>query len=170
MSINFNTLPKNGGNMNTVVDEGIYYITIEKAFMKEGKDKTKKPYLNMLLALTNKEGEAKGKIWDMIADSDSDIVRYKLRRFIEALAIPITGEFELSDLPKVVIGKKMLGHIVTDTRGPSPKSVIGVFEDKIFYSVNEANTVFGGEAPAEINANDADPDVPWNNPAPDTQY
>ena len=163
MGINFNELPNSGGSMNTVVPEGVYYITIEKAEMKAPKNGGKE-YLNMFLGLKDQNGKAMGKIWDIIADSDSDVVRYKLRRFIEALEIPITGEFELKDIAKIIQGKQLIGHITTDKRGDKPKSVIDVFADKIFYSVNEANVVFGGNA--EINANDAD-DVPWNNPAPE---
>lgn len=166
MAINFDTLPNSAPNQ--LPPKGTYYATIEKAEMKQGKDLNKPPYLNMMLNLQTSEGKNAGKIFDMLFDSDHEVVRYKLRRFIEAMNIPITGAFELTDICKIIVGKKLIVDITHDEKGQIPKAVVDVFAGKVFYPMSEASELFGGSANL-IQATDAldaskEPDLGADNP------
>lgn len=165
MAINFNALPNEKPNANPA--PGQYFATIEKAEMKANKTPGKPDYLNLTLGLQTKDGKSAGKIFDIIAESDNDVVRYKIQRFITALEIPITGAFELRDLPKIIVGKKIIVDItIDDPKKKDPnspyaaKAVVDVFTGMIYYPLAEASTIFGieiqnptGDAP--INAPDA---------------
>jgi hypothetical protein len=140
--INFNELPNSAPNNFPLVAIGRYYATIDLAEMKQGKDTTKPPYLNLRYSLTTGEGETAGKLYDMLFATDHEIVRYKLKRFIEALELPITGDFHLEDLTKVVINKKLIVDVTHDTKGEKPKAVVDVFKGAIFYPMNEAGELF----------------------------
>ena len=83
----------------------------------------------------------------MITTSDSDYSRYKLKRFIEALELPIKGSFELKDLTKMVQGKKLRVDVAIDDRGDQPKAVVDIFTNEIFYPLEDKTPV--------INAADA---------------
>ena len=140
MGINFNELPDS--NPSGLVDKGSYFATIETAEMKQGKDPAKPPYLNLRLALTNKDGKSCGKLYDILADSDHQIVKYKIKRFITALEIPMEGEFELKDLVKIIVGKKLIVDVTHDEKGERPKAVVDMFGGMIFYPMAEAGNVF----------------------------
>ena len=95
--INFDSLPDNGPK--GLLEKAKYRATIATAEMKTSAGKP--DYLNLsydLKSLTT--GKACGRMFDIITEPTHDITRYKLKRFIEALKIPITGEFELKDLSK----------------------------------------------------------------------
>lgn len=163
MAINFNSLPNT--RPNQLPAPGKYYATIEKAEMTQPKDPAKPPYLNLTLALQDKNGKSCGKIFrDILSESDSDIVRYKIQRFITALNIPITDVFELKDLAKVVVGKKMIVDVTIDDpkkKDPNspyaPAPVVDVFSGMIYYPLSEAATLFGTDpTEEEVNAPDAD--------------
>lgn len=161
MAINFNALPNE--KPNALPNPGTYFATIEKAEMKQPSDSSKPEYLNLTLALQTKDGKSAGKIFDMLSESDKDLIRYKLARFILALEIPITGAFELKDLTKIVTGKKLIVDVaVDDPKKKNPdspyqaKAVVDVFTNMIYYPLAEASTIFGIQAPTgEINAPDA---------------
>lgn len=152
MAINFDALP-NSAPLN-MPPKGTYYATIDKAEMKAPKDPAKPKYLNMQLALKTQEGKNAGKIFDMLFDSNHEVVRYKLRRFIEALELPIAGAFELSDLCKIVTGKQFIVDITKDEKANPPKAVVDVFTNQIYYPLSEASAIFGDSA-VVINAPDA---------------
>lgn len=165
MAINFNSLPNT--RPNQLPEPGKYYATIEKAEMTKPKDPTRPPYLNLTLALQDKNGKSCGKIFrDILSESDSDIVRYKIQRFITALNLPITDVFELKDLVKVVVGKKMIVDVTIDDpkkKDPNspyaPSPVVDVFSGMIYYPLSEAATLFDTdpiETEEEVNAPDAD--------------
>ena len=99
--INFDTLPDSISA--PTVPKGHYYATIEKAEIKTGKDASKPPYLNMMFKLQNGAGEPVGTMWDIISENTNDYARYKLKRFIIALGVPITPNMslELKDLVKI---------------------------------------------------------------------
>lgn len=168
MSINFDTLPTSnpGGG---VVPKGTYFATIDKAEMRTPKPRDDgsvgKPYLNLQLSLQTADGKAAGKLFDILSESDHELVRYKLRRFIEALEIPITGNFELKDLTKIVVGKKLIVDVAPDKQN---RSAVDVFSGDIYYSVAEASRIFGNNAglTGPINAPDAE-DVPFTGGTPD---
>ena len=146
MPINFDKLPDNSPSM--LPEKGTYFATIEQAAMKAVKDATsgKPDYLNLKLSLKNKEGKAVGTIWDMITESDHDLLRYKLKRFIQALELPITGSFELKDLAKVVQGKSLIVDVTHDTRDKDrpAKAVVDIFTNEVFYPLTDASIIFEG--------------------------
>ena len=151
MAIRFDQLPqeKPGG---AVPERGRYRIKIEKAGMQANKtDATKPQYLAMTLALLAKEDgtPATGKIFDNLTESDSDFVRYKLKRFIEALKIPVTTSIELKDIAKIVQGKELYADITVDEKATPPRGVVDIFSDEIFYPLDDT------AADAPINAPDA---------------
>lgn len=152
MAINFNELPDN--KPNAIPEKGTYYATITKVQMTQGKDLSKPPYLDLTLTLTKENGEAAGKVFDKIVESEHEVVRYKLKRFIQALEIPLTGSFELRDLAKIIINKKLIVDITKEENtGYAPKAVVDVFSNKIYYPMSEASEIF--DTPF-INAPDAD--------------
>lgn len=145
-------------------EPGTYFGIIEKAEMKAPKDPNKPDYLNLTIALQDKTGKACGKIFDILSESDKDLIRYKIMRFITALNIPITGAFDLKDLTKIVTGKKLIVDItIDDPKKKDPdsaypaKAVVDVFTGMIYYPLSEASTIFGTAAPTgAINAPDAE--------------
>lgn len=151
--INFDTLPNN--KPITQLEPGTYFAVVEKAEMKAPKDPSKKPYLSITFGLTNKDGASCGKLFDIIADSEHDLVRYKLKRFIVALELPLTGGFELADLTKIVVGKKLILDVTKDTKSEQPRMVVDMFKGMIYYPLCESSEIFGMAAVGEINAKDA---------------
>lgn len=158
--INFDALPSD--KPVSLIPKGTYYATIEKAEMKQPKEVSKKPYLDLTLAIKDKDGKSIGKIFEKISESDHELMRYKLKRFIEALNIPIKGTFELKDLCKIVVGKSFIVDITKEEKeGYSPKSIVDLFTNEIFYPMSEASNIFGvpeenSEDPIFVDANDAE--------------
>lgn len=169
MAINFNSLPTD--KPNALPENGTYYATIDFAEMKQGKDTTKPPYLNIALSLKDKNGKACGKIFDIISESDKELVQYKLARFIIALDLARLGTFELVDLVKIIKGKQLIVDVKQEEArdGYPAKAVVDVFAGSIYYPMSDAATIFGSvpksvvstkvEAPADdtltIDASDA---------------
>lgn len=150
--INFNELPNTKPAGFTTIEKGRYLGTIEKAEMKQGKDTSRPPYLNITWNLS-KEGEPIGKFFDLITEpGDSDIPRYKLKRFITALELPITGAFTLADLAKMVPGKSAFIDITVDDKSEPARNQVDVFTGEIYYSVNDLGVE---ESTDEISATDA---------------
>jgi hypothetical protein len=152
--INFKDLPNN--NPNRLPEKGCYNALIKKAEMKAPKDTSKPDYLNIQLALFDDAGKSAGTIFDIISESDADLARFKLQRFIVAMNIPITGSFELKDLVKIIQNKTLRVDITKDEKeGQIPRAVVDVFSNEIYYSAQPSTT-----APTSgvINAPDADDD------------
>lgn len=147
MAINFNSLPTNKP-MN-LPETGTYYATIDGAEMKQGQDTTKPPYLNICLGLKDKMGKSCGKIYDILSDSDKELVQYKLARFLTALNLTNLGTFELADLVKVIKNKQLIVDVKQEEAkdGYPAKSVVDVFKNSIYYPISEASTIFGSTAP-----------------------
>ena len=141
--INFNSLPTDKP-MN-LPETGTYYATIDSAEMKQGQDTTKPPYLNMSLTLKNKEGKSCGKIYDILSESDKELVQYKLARFLIALNLAQLGTFELADLIKVIKNKQLIVDVKQEEAkdGYPAKAVVDVFKGSIYYPMSEANAIFG---------------------------
>ena len=147
--INFNELPNSKPAGFTTIPKGRYLGTIEKAEMRQGKDTSKPPYLNIQWGLV-KDGKPMGKFFDLITEpGDAEIPRYKLKRFIQALELPITGNFTLADLAKMVPNKSAFIDITVDEKSEPARNQVDVFTGEIYYSVNDANVTAD-----EINAED----------------
>jgi hypothetical protein len=157
--INFDTLP--GDKPNQLPAKGTYFATVENPEMKQPKDPNKPPYLNIRLALRHPNGKSAGKIFDLFTESDHELVRYKLQRFITALQIPIMGTFELKDLCKVIGNKQLIVDVTTEEKeGFQPKAIVDVFAGQVYYPLTEANSIFESTTVADddspfINAPDA---------------
>lgn len=137
--INFNTLPTEKPSMGNIIPKGQYKAKIEKAEMKQSRNESKPPYLSIQFDLTDTVSNMPmGKIWAILTESDKALPLYQLSRFIQALKLPITGNFELKDLTKMIPGKELLVDVMPEKRddGKEPeRSVVDVFSGQIFYPV-----------------------------------
>lgn len=155
MAIKFDALPSE--KPYSVVQPGYYYAVIESAEMKQGKDTTKPPYLNLKYKLKNKEGKNAGILFDIIAESEHSLMQYKLKRFLTALGISFESEFELKDLQKICTGKEFIVNTTIDKQeGKQDRAVVDLFSNEIYYNISAANEVFGEGATGVINASDAE--------------
>lgn len=167
MTIRFDQLPSERPGFT--VPKGQYAALIEKAEMKTSKTDPSKPaYLNLTLAISDESGKGMGKVYDILTESDNEYVRYKLKRFIEAMEIPMTGSIELKDIAKIVSGKRTRVDIMMDEKSTSPRPVVDIFSAEIYYPLTQP-------LDAPINASDAtDSEDPDDNPfvadTPSTQY
>lgn len=156
MAINFDSLP--GDKPFSVPAPGTYYATIEAAEMKQGKDTSKPPYLNLKYKLKTQDGKSAGIMFDIIAESEHSLMQYKLKRFILALGVSFEGEFELKDISKLCVGKEIIldTKIEEGTDGRQSRAVVDLFTNEIYYNINEAKELFGETASDVINASDAE--------------
>lgn len=160
MAIDFSKLP--GSKPSSNVPKACYIGVIESAEMKAPKnDPTKKKYLNMRLGLSTPDGKSVGKIFDSLFDSDAALAQFKLSRFITALELPITGDFELADLTKMIVNKRLLVDVCPEKKDgqPTGRDTVDVFTGDIYYSLAEASRKLEGvtlnQADNRINAPDA---------------
>lgn len=128
--INMNSLPTEKPAMGAVIPKGQYLAKIKKADMKQPKDDTKPMYFTAECDITDPvSGTAMGKFWINLFESEAPLTRYQLSRFIKALNLPITGEFELKDLTKMVSGKELKVDICpedTKGKGDPQRSVVDI--------------------------------------------
>lgn len=154
MAINFDSLPNDKGSAGKLIPQGTYFAKVEAAEMKAPKDPNKPEYLNMRYSLKTAAGESVGNLFDALYESDHQLLKYKLKRFLLATGIELSGEFELKDLAKLVVGKEFIVDVtVQSSEGYSDKSVADIFTGEIYYNLSEANSIFGGDT--IINAPDA---------------
>lgn len=162
MAISFNTLPSE--KPNKLPDIGPYIVTIIKAEMKPPADPQKPLYLNMQFALTTGAGVGAGNMYDMLSESEHEIVRYKLQRFITALNIPIMDTFELKDLCKIIVGKQLIADVTHEKKKEDspypPKAIVDVFTGEIYYPMSMAAEIFELDQPTlPFDVIDTPPDV-----------
>lgn len=127
MAINFDELPKTNESSFTVLENGTYRCKIKEAKIPTGKD-----YLQVIFAVTGNNGQST-TIFDNFIDSEKPLPRFKLAQLIRALQIPLTGSFELKDLPKIIVGKELMAAVKQEqNEGYSARNVINAFDDDIF--------------------------------------
>ncbi len=150
--INFSSLPTS--KPVNLPDSGTYYATIDSAEMKQGKDVTKPPYLNIGLTLKDKNGTTCGKIFDILSDSDKELVQYKLARFLISLGLDRLGTFELNDLVKLVKNKQLIVDVKQEEAkdGYPAKAVVDVFAGSIYYPMSDAEVIFGKAAKPAVDS------------------
>ena len=150
MAINFDKLPDSsnsqGGNDAIVetFEEGIYRVKIEKAEMRPTKPKkvgdkmVQNPdHLSLRLGVFDGDKRITG-IFDVLTEGETHIPQYKLRRIIEALGLKIKGEFELSDLVKLLPNKEMLAALRVEPAGDYPAAIkVNAFDDEIYYPLEQ---------------------------------
>lgn len=145
MAISFDSLPsaRPAGN---VIEKGTYFAEITSAEMRQPKDVTKMPYLNLCYDLKDANGKSMGKVYDILSESEKELIKFKLNRFICALNLDkvLTGTFELSDLCKIVKGKKFIVDIIPEKQDGelTGRTVVDVFSNGIYYSLSQANEIF----------------------------
>lgn len=127
--INFNALPKEFENGNKIIPAGKYTAVVVKAEMKTSKS-SNSSYLNIMFECYNDKNEKVGNVFDKQFDSDKAFLQTKLRKFIEAIKLNLSGEFELADLPKVCLGKKCIITVkIGKDMNDNDQNEIDVFND-----------------------------------------
>lgn len=169
MAINMNSIPTEKPSMNTIFPKGCYQATIVKAEMKQGKNETKPPYFSAECDIVDPvSGTNMGKFWIPLYDSEAQLCRYQIGRFIKALNLNIKGEFELKDLTKMVNGKSLLVDICPEDK-PDPQWNIIDISAECFYPLEDKKTTKEAqdELAEEIEETfSAPPQAPAEEPAP----
>ena len=148
---------------------GLYLATVTKAESLKPKDTSKPEYLKCTYQLIDENGKNAGSMDDMFFESDSDVPKYKLGRFIMAVGIPLTGVMEFKDLVKILPSRKLVvdvKNVKDDYRSTEGKEVmkaeIDIFAREAYYPVSEFNSLVGRDEVAELDAREADA-TPENN-------
>ncbi len=165
MAINFNSLPSEKPSVGTIIPKGTYRVKIAKADMRQPKDETKPEYLNLELDVTDEASMTPmGKMWAIITESEAPLPRYQLSRLIKALNLPITGEFELKDLTKMVVNKELRADICPEEPkdGSAPKKSVIDVSAEIFYPLNDTTMVAAEAIFSAPEATVSDPTVPMS--------
>lgn len=133
---------------NALPKPGYYYGKILEASMRQPKDITRPPYLNITYELLDEFKNKCGRLYDIIAESDKPFMQYKLQRFGGALGL--TGkEFELADLAKIIIGKVIIFKTkIEKSEGYADKAVVDIGDEGIYYHKSEAANFFNPAAAA----------------------
>lgn len=136
MAINFNSLPTEKPSNNTILAKGHYDAKITDAKMKQPKDPQKPEYLAMTFEVTDQISKAKlGNVFINLFESNAPLVLYQLSRFIKALNLPITGDFELKDLSKMIVGKELEVDLMPEEpqTGKTPQRTVLDISADCFY-------------------------------------
>lgn len=187
MSINFDQLPKD--NPFALIPIGYYKFVVAKAEMKPNKDPAKKPFLVITFSLTDSKGNKRGNLFDRIMDNTTTpALLYKTGRFCNAIGVVLTGEVDLKDLAKLIVGKQGVLEVEhsKDTRtGAAPDAVqaqVKLFGSDCFWPLSEWDRLIedagtDGTTPATEESpfvfSDADGEVPAATAAPaasNTEY
>jgi hypothetical protein len=141
MSINFNELPKD--RPNQPIANGFYVAEIVKAEMRDpsATAKSKLPYLNLQLSLTDAHGAKKGTLFDKISEESTfPALRFKLKRFM--IAIGAEGlNCELKDLIKLCSKKKVIIDVNQDKQDP-PRPQVNIFDNEVYYPLSDFDKIF----------------------------
>ena len=126
MAINMNSLPTEKPSMSAVIPKGCYLAKIAKAEMKTPKSGNA-DYFSAECDITDPASRTgMGKFWINLFESEANLPRYQLRRFIEALHLNIQGEFELKDLTKITVGKSLLVDICPEDKPDPQRSIVDI--------------------------------------------
>lgn len=161
MGINFSELPKD--NPFSVPKPGLYLATIKKAEAFQPKDTSKPEYLAVTYEVVSAEGKKCGNVFDNFFESDSDVVKFKLGRFVSALKLPIVGEMTFKDFAKVLPGRTLvidIKNVPDDYRGNGAmKAEVDLFAREAYYPTEEFESLTG-VAPAEPTEEQAETAAP----------
>lgn len=146
MAINMNSLPTEKPSMSSVIPKGCYIAKIVKAEMKTPRS-GKADYFSAECDITDPvSNTGMGKFWINLFESDANLPRYQLARFIRALNLNIQGEFELKDLTKMVNNKSLMVDICPDK--DNERSIVDITAD-CFYPIESKAEI--DQVAAEIN-------------------
>lgn len=145
MAIYFDQLPKESPFALPKPD--VYKAKIVEAEMRKSKTTNadgseKPPYLNLKYQLTDHTGKNCGAIYDILAESDSSVVQYKIGRFLTACGIPLVGAMELADIAKLVLNKEIAVDINHDTKGQTPRAQVDIFTREAYYPVGQFEEIY----------------------------
>jgi hypothetical protein len=162
MALNFNDLPNEkpaGGNFPIIEDKYcIATIKSAEAGVSTGANTSGQPVLKIQFDCVSFDGLTQIKIWDNFYESEKPLLRYKLRQFIIALGLHLAGTFELKDIAKIVVNKKLIIAIKTEQNGSYPaRNVVDAFDDSIFYPMSELANLKGDDGIAPFDASDSEP-------------
>ena len=140
MAINFQ--PTEAKAPNQLPEPGYYYGKIIEATMRQPKDVTKQPYLNVTYELLDSAKNKAGRLYDILAESDKPFMIYKLQRFGQALGL-VGKTLELADLAKIIVGKVIIFRVkIEESEGYAPKAVVDIGDEGIYYSKADAANFF----------------------------
>lgn len=152
MAINMNSLPTEKGSTFAIIPKGSYIAKIVKAEMRTPKSGGK-DYFSAECDITDPASNTDmGKFWINLFESEANLPRYQIRRFIEALRLNIQGEFELKDLTKMVNNKSLKIDICPED-APEPKRSVVDISAECFYPIDGVtidNTAAQEELAAEV--------------------
>lgn len=138
MAINMNSLPTEKPSMSSVIPKGCYIAKIVKAEMKTPRS-GKADYFSAECDITDPvSNTGMGKFWINLFESDANLPRYQLARFIRALNLNIQGEFELRDLTKMVNNKSLMVDICPDK--DNERSIVDITAD-CFYPLESKSEI-----------------------------
>lgn len=163
MAIQFDQLPTESPFALPKPD--VYKAKIVEAEMRKAKTTNpdgseKPPYLNLKYMLTDHAGKSCGGVYDIIAESDSSVVKYKICRFAQACGIPLVGTMELSDMAKIVLNKEIAVDIAIDTKGQQPRAQVDLFTREAYYPIGQFEEIYKlAHAEDESAVADVAPDV-----------
>ena len=139
MAIQFDSLPtKNEFH----VEADVYLATIEEAEMRKPKTEGKPDYLNLKYRLTRHNGKSAGVMWDGQYESDKQIIKYKLARFLQACGIPLVGTMELKDIANLVLNKQIVVDTTVDESGTQPRLQADIFGREIYYPKEQFDEIW----------------------------
>lgn len=169
--INFDKLPTESPNQ--LPKPGIYKAKVVEATMKQPKDESKPLYLNMKYTLTNNNGKAAGTIYDMMFDSDTPTLNYKLGRFLQACGIPLKGSMALSDIAKLVVNKEFAVDVKIDedATGKYPdKAVVDIFSREVFYPIEQYQEIYDLINQEDVSLEEANPTNAQDTPSAEVPF
>lgn len=167
MAINFDQLPKErpeGNNAYALTAPGLHKASIESAEIKTSK--AGNPYLNVKYKVDDNT-----TMFDMIMDSDTPAIQYKLSRFVQALKLPLVGSLELEDLRRIIVGKELVIDVIhkpnkyTNASGEPVETIkaeVDLFGRDIFYPIEQYAEL--------VAANKADEEDSTFTPEQETKY
>lgn len=138
--INFDSLPTS--KPVQTIPAGTYTATIATAEMKKAKDPAKPDYLSVRLDILDDKGNKLGSVFDILTESEAQLARYKLHRFITALELKLTS-FELKDLTKIVVGKQFKVDLkIENQEGYAARTIVDALAGEIYYPFSDKECPF----------------------------
>lgn len=138
MAIHFDKLPDS--LTPSLIEAGRYKVRVDKAEMRTPKDDSKPAYLSLQLKVFSPENKELGVVFDIITESASKYMQYKLYRFMTACDVNLGNEFELRDLSKVVAGKIIEADIVIDDKSEPKRNQVNMFSD-CYWPLNATKSI-----------------------------
>lgn len=150
MAIQFDSLP----TTNSFKPEAdVYLARIEEAEMRKPKTEGKKPYLNLKYRLTKHNGKGAGVMFDGQYESDKDLIKYKLARFLQACGIPLVGTMELKDIANLVLNKEIVVDTSVDESGSQPRLQVDLFGREAYYPKEQFDEIWNLAHADEVDEN-----------------